>query len=192
MLVVMSFPVLSTERLTLSCPTPDDIPEIVAACSDAEIHRWTPLPYPYTAEHAAWFVAEVERISGDESGYDWAMRQDGELVGMIGLRRTSPGSAEIGYWLAPQARGTGLTAEAATAVIDYGFEPVGIGMALERIEWKAAVGNLASAHVAQSLGFRYEGRHRSAIVVGSGRHDAWTAGRLYTDKPAPRRWSVLR
>ena len=81
---------------------------------------------------------------------------------MIGLHRVERGdSAEIGYWMAAPARGHGYLTEAARAVIDFAFDPQGLD--LKRLEWRAVVGNVASARAARTLGFRYEGLVRQGL-----------------------------
>ena len=65
------------------------------------------------------------------------------------------------------------------------------GAALQRIEWRAVVGNVASARVARSLGFRYEGVLRSALSNSRGRDDGWIAGLLPGDDRMPQPWPVL-
>lgn len=182
-------PLLHTDRLTLSAPRGADVPAITAACQDPEIPRWTPLPTPYSAADAEWFVADAARRAEADTGFEWAIRHESALIGMISLSRRAPGNAEIGYWTAPAARGRGFLTEAARAVIDHAFEP--FGMHLHRLEWNAAVGNVASARVARSLGFRFEGVRREAFVTASGRTDAWTAARLWHDDAAPTPWPVL-
>lgn len=191
----MKTPILRTPRLTLSAPTTDDAPAITHACQDPEIPRWTPLPSPYTAEHAAAFIEEAASRAEADTGFEWAIRAAPDdvaapLVGMISLTRRGPGAAEIGFWIRGDQRGNGYLTEAARAVIDHGFEPSGLG--LDRLEWNAAVGNIASARAARALGFRFEGVRRGAFVTtSSGRTDGWSAGRLFTDSPVPVAWGVL-
>jgi len=79
--------------------------------------------------------------------------------------------------------------EAARAVVDWGFAPT--GAALERMEWHAAVGNAASARVAQTLGFRFEGVRRRALITKEGRRDGWAAALLPSDDRTPQRWPVV-
>ena len=117
------------------------------------------------------------------------MRADDGLAGMIALLQHGGGSAEIGYWMVPGARGRGLLTEAARAVIDWGFSPDGGG--LERIEWRAVAGNIASARAARTLGFRYEGLLRRGLVGNRGREDGWLAALLATDDRMPQPWPVL-
>ncbi len=181
---------LRTARLELSLPTGDDIDAIFAACQDELIQRFTTVPSPYERTHAEGFVVKAATWWDAGTEATWALRADGALAGMIGLHRVAAGSAELGYWLAPVARGRGLIVEAARAVVDWGFSPDGLG--LERIEWRAVVENPASHRVAQRLGFRYEGRLRSALVNGAGvRNDGLIAGLLTTDDRAPQEWRAL-
>lgn len=181
--------VLRTTRLELSAPVEDDVDAIHEACQDAGIQRYTTVPSPYRRNHAAEFVEKAAGWWRDGVECTWAIRTPQELVGMIGLHRIAAGSAEIGYWLARPARGRGHLAEAARAVVDWGFSPD--GLALERIEWRAVVGNEPSARSAQRLGFRYEGLLRQALAGADGRDDAWIAGLLAGDEQTAAPWPVL-
>ena len=178
---------LRTARLELSIPTVGDIDAIFAACQDDLIQRFTTVPSPYERAHAEGFVTKVAAWWGAGAEATWAVRSDGQLAGMMGLHRLGQGSGELGYWMTPAARGRGLVVEAARAVIDWGF--CADGLALERIEWRAVVDNPASHRVAQRLGFRYEGRLRSALVNGAGvRNDGLIAGLLASDDRSPQLW----
>lgn len=180
---------LRTERLELSVPTASDIDAITAGAQDPEVPRWTTLPSPYERRHAEDFI----RLAGEwwDAGTEltWSIRVDGTWIGMMGLRDPAPGgAAEIGFWLAAPWRGRGYVSEAARAVIDFGF---GGPLHLARIQWKANVGNVASARTARGLGFRYEGLLRQALSDPRGRYDGWIAGLLSTDDRAPQPWPVL-
>jgi RimJ/RimL family protein N-acetyltransferase len=181
--------VLHTPRLVLSTPTADDSDAIHAACQDADIQRFTTVPSPYLREHAEGFISLVAEHWASGAEATWAIRHEDALVGMIGLARIPSGGPEIGYWVARRARGNGLLTEAARAVIDWGFSPE--RPAIERIEWRAVVGNIASARAARALGFRYEGMLRKALANSFGRTDAWIGGLLRDDDRAPQAWSVL-
>jgi RimJ/RimL family protein N-acetyltransferase len=181
---------LRTERLTLSAPTDADVDAIYAACQDPGIQRYTTLPSPYERSHAEGFIASVRTRWADQSEATWAIREGGSLAGMIGINGISTGgTGEIGYWMTPAFRGRALLTEAARAVIDWGFSDA--GPALQRIEWRAVAGNIASARAARRLGFRFEGVLRGALVNSSGRDDGWIAGLLPHDERAPQPWPVL-
>jgi RimJ/RimL family protein N-acetyltransferase len=196
---------LRTARLTLSVPTDADVDAIYEACQDAAIQRYTTVPSPYERQHAEGFIQFAQDRWREGVEATWAIREADSpairddtpaapeadtLAGMIGLHGiTLGGAGEIGYWMAPGSRRRGLLAEAARAVVDWGFSID--GAALQRIEWRAVAGNLASARVARSLGFRYEGVLRKAAANTFGRDDAWIAGLLPGDDRTPQPWPVL-
>lgn len=185
--------VLRTARLTLSAPSESDIDAITQGCQDPEVPRWTTVPSPYSRTDAEEFVGKTAAWWQDDAEYTWAIHHDGAFAGVIGLHRVvsaavAGGSAEIGYWITASARGRGILTEAGRAVIDFGFsDQVG----LDRIEWRAVVGNVPSAKTARTLGFRYEGLLRQALASPRGRDDGWIAGLLRADERMPQHWPVL-
>lgn len=181
---------LRTKRLELSTPVEADVDAVFDACQDAAIRRYTTVPSPYELRHAEDFVERVAKNWADDVEQTWAIRDGDVLAGMIGLYRQGTGSAELGYWIAPASRERGFGTEASRAVVDWGFAPEGLG--LDRIEWRAVVGNVGSARIARALGFRYEGMLRQALRNGSGeRDDGWIAGLLAADDRTPQPWAVL-
>lgn len=182
---------LRTPRLLLSVPTSADADAVYEACQDPDIQHYTTVSSPYTREDAESFVRLAAEWWQAGSEHVWAVRAGDQFAGVIGLHRIKDGAAELGYWLAPEARGNGYTVEAARAVVDFAFGP----MRLERLEWHAVVGNTASARVAQALGFQLEGVRRHGLAhhgVGGphGRTDGWIAGLLSTDPRTPQQWGV--
>lgn len=179
---------LTTPRLLLRCPRASDVDAITAACQDPEIQRRVPIPVPYRREHAVDYVADY-CIGGWQTGArcTWAITANGTFAGVVGLDPIADGSAAVGYWMAPEQRGHGYLSEAVSAVVDYGFDALG----LERIEWRAFAGNTGSARVAQRNGFRFEGVRRSASVGRAGREDDWVGSLLAGDDREPQPWPVL-
>ncbi|MDO8382732.1 MAG: GNAT family protein [Microbacterium sp.] len=180
---------LRTARLELSIPTHVDVDAITEAAQDPEVPRWTTLPSPYTRADAEEFIGKAASWWELTSELTWGIRIDGSWIGMIGLHATQPGGdAEIGFWMAKSARGKGFLTEAAARVVDFAFaEP----LSLARVEWRAIVGNVASARAARALGFRYEGLLRQGLSDVRGRHDGWVAGLLASDDRTPQPWPVL-
>ncbi|MER7796992.1 GNAT family N-acetyltransferase [Microbacterium sp. NPDC096154] len=178
--------VLRTARLTLSRPVEADVDAIFEICQDPLIQRFTTVPSPYLREDAVTFVALVAEWWDSGRECVWAIRDERGLAGMMGLHEIKDGAAEFGYWLAPQARGRGYAAEAARSVVDFAFGP----LRLERLEWHAVVGNLASARVAQNLGFQLEGIRRRGLAGHGPRVDGWIAGLLSTDPRTPQVWPI--
>ncbi|HEU5331375.1 MAG TPA: GNAT family protein [Actinocrinis sp.] len=174
---------LTTGRLVLSAPGEQDIDRLAELCQDPAIAAWTTVPSPYTRADAEHFVREMV-AGGMAAGTDavFALRHatTGELLGMTGLhgiaarsdRRTA--HAELGYWMAPQARGHGYITEAARAVCRWGFAELG----LERIDWMAFVGNDGSRRVAEKVGFTIEGVQRRRHVQKGRVVDTWIGSLL--------------
>jgi RimJ/RimL family protein N-acetyltransferase len=182
--------ILRTARLELSRPVEADIDAIYDACQDAEIQRYTTVPSPYEHRHAEEFVEKVAADWVSGAHVTWVMRHGDVLAGAIGLYRLDGrGTGELGYWVARGSRGAGLVTEASRAVVDWGFAAEGLSLA--RIEWKAVVGNVGSARAARSVGFRYEGLLRQALIGVHGRDDGWMAALLATDDRTPQPWPVL-
>lgn len=178
---------LRTERLLLSMPVATDVDAIAEACQDAAIQRFTTVPSPYARSDAEEFVRLVAGWWAEGTQTVWAIREDGALAGMIGLHQISEGAAEIGYWAVAERRGRGLLGEAVRAVVDFGFGDLG----LVRLSWRAVAGNVGSARLARSAGFRYEGTLRQAGLHGGHRDDMWIGGLLPSDDRTPVDWPVL-
>ncbi|WP_223694486.1 GNAT family N-acetyltransferase [Leifsonia poae] len=186
--------VLTGSRAVLSIPTGHDIDRITELCRDAAIAAWTTVPVPYVRADAEGFVfGFVTSGWAHGTGCTWAIRlePDGPLVGMIGLDGIKDGEAEVGFWLAPDARGRGVMSEAVSLVADYAFAPSGLavraasGLGLERLVWHAFTGNAASAAVARRAGFRFEGEHRLGGSQRGRRLDDWQASLLRDDPRTP-------
>lgn len=183
---------LRTERLVLQAPSVADIGSITAACQDPEIQRRVPVPVPYSPSDAEAYVTSYSDPGwADGSRCTWAITVDGVHCGAISLDNIGSGQATIGYWMAPRFRGRGLLTEAAQAVVDFGFTPEPHGLGLERIEWHAYAGNVASARVARRVGFQFEGTLRRGALGRLAREDDWVAGILADDARTPQPWAIL-
>lgn len=171
--------------VVLRAPDATDVDRITALCQDPAIQRWTTVPSPYTREDAVGFVEHVVQ-GGWESGKEltWSVRDAAtdRLDGMVGLTMMPPGSAEIGYWLAPDVRGEGRMSRAVHLVVEHAFAPS--GLALDRLSWCAVIGNGPSRTLAERAGFRVEGAVRGALVHRGGRLDGWL-GTLLAGDPRP-------
>lgn len=179
-LVDLPTEVLRTDRLVLRPYRPDDVEAVHRACQDPDIQRWiTAIAVPYTTEHArAWVeeLAPAERAEGE--GLPSVVEADGRLVGAAGLH-LRPGrlGPEIGYWIAPWARGHGYAAEAAHALAAWA-----LGLGAPRVHLYADVGNAASQAAATRAGFSREGVVRSCLDYRDGtRGDAVLFSRLPDD-----------
>ena len=149
-----------------------DLEPLVAACQDPEISRWTRVPYPYGSADARAYL--LQRHDGLHAGIaapfaiEAAADRD-HLLGSVSLMRFSwrHARAEVGYWLAKDARGQGHVTRAVRLITAWGFR----SLALQRIDLLAATGNPASQRVADRCGFTREAVLRSYLQGKEGRQD---------------------
>ncbi|MGV9252796.1 GNAT family N-acetyltransferase [Streptomyces sp. NPDC003697] len=174
---------LTTDRLLLRTVGPRDADAVHAAAQDPDIQRWTTIPSPYRPEHARGFT-ERTVPEGWASGSVFTFGvflPAGELAGMLGITMRSLGEGEIGFWAAREHRGRGHVTEAVLAAARWAFTEV----PLDRIEWRAEVGNHASRAVAERAGFTMEGTLRSALNNKGVRRDCWVGSLLPCDLGLP-------
>ena len=159
-----------------------DLHALVAACQDPEISRWTRVPYPYGASDArAYLLQRHDTLhAGTAAPFAIVSAVDRDrLLGSISLMRFSwqHARAEVGYWLAKDARGHGHVTRAVRLITEWGFRHLG----LERIDLLAATGNPASQRVAERCGFTREAVLRSYLPGKEGRQDMVAFGLVASD-----------
>jgi RimJ/RimL family protein N-acetyltransferase len=157
-------PILHTDRLVLRPFLPSDaarVRELAGAFEVADTTAHIPHPYePGMAE--AWIARHPMMLAdGSELVYAITLRDDGALIGAIGLMLDGHDRmAELGYWVGVPFWGRGYCTEAATAVMRLGFEE----LALHRIRAVHMSRNPASGRVMQKIGMQHEGRQREAML----------------------------
>ncbi|WP_456599933.1 GNAT family N-acetyltransferase [Blastococcus sp. SYSU DS0616] len=171
---------LRTERLVLRPFRTSDTDAVHRASQDADTQRWIPtIPVPYTPADARRFVEDVAiRERSEGTGLSVVIEADGRLAGTGGLHfRPGRLGPEIGYTVAPWARGNGYAAEAAHALADWA-----LGLGAPRAHLFVDVANAASQVVARRAGFRQEGVVRACLDQRDGTWaDAVLFGRLAGD-----------
>jgi RimJ/RimL family protein N-acetyltransferase len=149
-------PPLTDGEITLRPWERRDVPAITAACRDPEIPRWTVVPRHYTERHARDFVSAgpADLAAGRELALA-IVDSDDRVLGAIGMSNFdwSDQKAEIGYWVAPEARRRGAGSRAAKLLGEWGIT----GLGLERIELLANPRNEPSQKLAERAGFTREG-----------------------------------
>jgi RimJ/RimL family protein N-acetyltransferase len=146
-------PTLTEGDLTLRPPRLDDVPAITAACQDPEIPRWTRVPSPYTEDDAReWIEKDRDGVRAVVVG------ADGRFLGMVGLLELEarPHYAEMGYWIAPWARGQGVAGRAVALLRDWATAELGLTL----VEILIHRDNAASHRVPPRAGFEATGEVR--------------------------------
>ncbi|MET7686178.1 GNAT family N-acetyltransferase [Streptomyces sp. NPDC005423] len=175
---------LTTARLLLRTVGPQDTDAVHAAAQDAEIQRWTTIPSPYLPEHARSFTEQLAPEGWANASmftFGLFLTEGAALAGMLGITMRSLGVGEIGFWVTKEHRGNGYVTEATVAASRWAFTQLSI----DRVEWRAEVGNTGSRAVAERAGFTIEGTLRSAINNKGVRRDCWVGSLLPSDLGLP-------
>jgi RimJ/RimL family protein N-acetyltransferase len=156
-LVDIALPI-RTDRLILRRFEGADLDAFHAYHSLPETARFLPREAK-TYTQSMEYVGKYANFEFDKEG-DWLAlaveaRSSPGLLGEVVLKwLEGTGQAEIGWSLAPEARGKGIAAEAAEALLRVGFEDLGF----HRIEARLDALNTASAALCERLGMRLEAR----------------------------------
>jgi RimJ/RimL family protein N-acetyltransferase len=110
----------------------------------------------------AWFR---DSLDGEQrSGFQLAVTAGGSdaLLGIVIVHHVEAdhGRAEVGFWLAREARGAGLGKRAVTLLVDWLFDQPGV----RRLELTTTPDNAGALALAESLGFTREGVLRERTV----------------------------
>jgi RimJ/RimL family protein N-acetyltransferase len=166
--------ILETERLLLEPWDGRHRADWRSLCRDPEVTRYIGTGEPLSAERADE-VFERALAHWREHGFGWRSALDkasGEWLGFCGLNLVGPGTedvaeddVEIGWWIVRRGWGRGYASEGAAALLDEGFERIG----LERIVARVQPANVASRRVAEKIGLRFErettGRFGEPLLV---------------------------
>ena len=161
---------ISDDTIRLRLRTDADNPAIIAACRDPDIVRFTRVPDSYDENTAAEWATESKRQREAGTGLHLVVAdvEGDELLGSIGLRiAPGEGRCDLGYWLAPQARGRGVMTRAVLLLSRWAFETLPV----ERIEITIEPENAASRGVAERAGYTFEGVLRSHTQIKGTRRD---------------------
>lgn len=168
---------IRTDRLLLRPLEPGDAEAMLAYKSLPDVVRYVPygtLDLAGIEERIAtrWSTTRFEK-QDDAVCLAVEERATGRLVGDVVLfwRSETDRSGEVGYILDPRFGGRGYAAEAVSALLEVGFD----GLGLHRITARIDERNSASVRVAERLGFRHEAR----LVESSWFKEEWTTVLVY-------------
>lgn len=158
-------PRLCTPRLSLRAMRVGDSADMFSYASLTQVTEYL-LWQPHESERATKrYLEYAQKLYRSGEMVDWAvtLKETGRMIGTCGFASLDGEnrSGEIGYVLHPDFWGKGLAAEALRAVMQYGFETLG----LHRIEGRHMRGNESSGKVMQKCGMHYEGTLRDSLYV---------------------------
>jgi RimJ/RimL family protein N-acetyltransferase len=176
------FEPIRTERLLLRPARLSDAEPLSRWRSDPEVATYQNWIAPYPLDRAREMVGRMVAMDGPANDEWWMLTiadaDDTVVFGELVMHLTwDCRTAEIGYTLARDAWGHGYASEAATALVEYLFETLGV----TRVEGMLHPDNRASAMVLERVGMRFEGHTRSSFWVGDENSDDWLYGMVRSD-----------
>ena len=147
---------------------------------DPDLLRFTRIPEPVSPGFARSWLERYEegRHAGNREAFA-VVDEAGEFLGIA----MAPGidhetaTAELGYVVAPAARGRGVASEALRQLTEWAFGQ----LRMIRLELLISVDNAASIKMAERCGYIREGVLRSFFVKPGRREDTEIWSRLATD-----------
>ena len=160
----------------------EHLPLLVSVVEDPDVQRFTRIPVPTPPDFPARWLAgyEAGRENGTRVGFAVVEDTSGEHLGLALAPTIEPeaATAELGYLVAPSARGRGVATAALTLLTEWALTELG----LQRLELRIAGGNVASKRVAERCGYVREGVLRSVHLKGDIREDTEVWSRLAGDR----------
>lgn len=150
------FPILETERLILRAFTDEDAAGVYALRSDPRVMKYLDRELHASVQHSLQLLQKNENRYQKGEAIQWVIRSIhcSGFLGDIAFFNIDKKNhrAEIGYSLLPDYWRKGIVTEAARAVIQFGFQQLG----LHSIEANINPNNSASRNVLLKLGFEQE------------------------------------
>ena len=165
-----ALPILSGSHFTLRELRAEDAPSLLAMLNTDEVARFISPP-PTTIEGFEAFIAWTieQREKGSHICFGVVPAGLTTAVGLFQLRSLEAGfgSCEWGFALGSEFWGTGLFADGATAVLDFGVDVIGS----QRFEARAAVANGRGNGALRKIGAVQEGILRRSFLRNGQYHD---------------------
>jgi [ribosomal protein S5]-alanine N-acetyltransferase len=174
--------ILQTERLDLREFDLEDFDAVHAYASDPLVTRftsWGPNTPEETHEFFARTFKDNQEVPRRNFVFGIVERESGRLFGSAGIGWSDDTGRQfaLGYCLHRDWWGRGFGSEAATALVEFGFEQ----LEAHRLWAHVFVGNTASARILEGLGFRQEGIALKSAYVRNAWHDLITYARLSSE-----------
>jgi len=125
----------------------EDLDDVVAACADPEIPRFTLLvPSPYTEADGRAFLTHVTSEWAEGApNRTFAITAAGEFLGVVSVDLEG---GVVGYWMKQEARGRGWMTRAVILAVAWARE-----QGLDRVCLTTHPDNVPSQRVAEKAGF---------------------------------------
>ena len=155
------------ENITLKVIGDEEIEPIFHTIDNEReyLGEWLPfVKYTQQESDTEEFIHSTE--SAELKDLTFAIYYQKNFVGIVGLKDPDYDNkkVEIGYWLSEKYQHKGIMTLSAKRLIQYAIDE----LQMNRIQLKAATGNLKSQRIAERLDFTYEGIERDGELHAHG------------------------
>ncbi len=148
--------ILETPRLILRPWREDDAEDLYKYACDPDVGYPAGWPAHTSVENSREIISGVLSVNGT---FAVCLKESGRAIGSVGLKTGAAtdmtereDECELGYWIGKPFWGRGLIPEAASELLRYAFEELGM-----RAVWCGYYeGNIKSRRVQEKLGFVYQ------------------------------------
>ncbi|MFL5955662.1 MAG: GNAT family N-acetyltransferase [Gaiellaceae bacterium] len=172
---------LADDRIRLEPLTQAHRGHMIELARDPEVLRYTRVPADADEAYVTGWIGRYEEGWEDGRRLGWTIRDaaGGAFLGFAAIVTLDLGAleGEIGYMVAPEARGRGVATRAVALLTRWGFDELG----LERLELRIDPANLGSVRVAERSGYRLDGVLRHMHLKDGLRADTGVWSRLRQD-----------
>jgi RimJ/RimL family protein N-acetyltransferase len=157
----------------------EHVPAVEAMLDDRDCLRFTRIPEPVPPGFARTWFDRYEESRREGTREAFAIAGDGgEFLGIALAPKIDrdTATAELGYIVAPEARGRGVATEGLRQLTAWALD-----LGMQRLELLISVDNVASKKVAERCGYVRDGVLRSAYFKQGLREDTELWSRLPTD-----------
>ncbi len=148
---------------------------------DRDVLRFTRMPEPVPAGFDRSWAALYDQgeANGTRKNFAIVDGYEGTFLGVAVVPSidAEAATAELGYVVAPWARGRGVATDALGQLTTWAFSELG----MVRLELLISIDNFASKRVAEHCGYRFEGVLRSLHFKQGRRSDTESWSRLASD-----------
>ena len=147
---------IETDNLVLRSFTMADAEDLLQYVQEDDIaNSIVPIYHPYQPGLVEKWIKSHERLSANGTAFNYAIAPINDrrtLIGYIGLENvnTAQCTGDMRFWIGRDYSNQGLMTEAATAILEFAFDKVG----LNRIYATHMAKNIAAQRVLEKIGIR--------------------------------------
>ena len=158
-------PMIETDRLILRRMRLKDAGDMYEYASRSQVTEYLLWAPHENLEYTKAYLKQVEAAYKSDEFHDFGiiLKENNKFIGTCGFANLDMANfkGEVGYVLNPEYWGKGIACEALEAVLQLGFDRMG----LNRIEARYMVGNERSLRVMEKCNMSFEGIYRQSMFV---------------------------